>query len=91
MIVVASLEDFDRFRCVDVLQRPDGTFFFNEYRRDPEDAGRWTLIGDHSARRYVTKDEALAAAESSLDWFAEVMKIRRARMTQKPGAANPAD
>lgn len=90
MIVVTSLEDFDGFRCVDVLQRADGTFFFNEYRRDPEDSGRWTLISDHSSRRYSTKDEALAGAESALAWFALVMKARRTTPAQGSGTADPA-
>ncbi|HXY99818.1 MAG TPA: hypothetical protein VEI03_07440 [Stellaceae bacterium] len=91
MIVVASLEDFDRFRCIDVLQRPDGTFFFNEYRRDPEDAGRWTLIGDYSDRRYSTQDEALAGAESSFGWFAEVMQAQRAAAARKPDTTSPVE
>jgi len=26
-------------RCVDVFARPDGTFGFEEFRRDPEDMG----------------------------------------------------
>ena len=25
------------------MKQPDGTFGFNEFRRDPEDAGGWTL------------------------------------------------
>jgi len=26
-------------RCVDIFSRPDGTFGFEEFRRDPEDMG----------------------------------------------------
>jgi hypothetical protein len=56
----------DGFRCVDIFERTDGTFRFKEFRRDPEDAGRWTLIGDYSHQSYPTKDEALRAAASTV-------------------------
>jgi hypothetical protein len=74
--VLTSLEDADRFRCVDIFVRLDGTFGFKEFRRDPEDAGRWTLVGDYSHHIYPTKDEALRAAATSLPWFAETIKGR---------------
>jgi hypothetical protein len=73
-IAVTSLEDADGFRCVDIIERSDRSFSFKEFRRDPEDAGRWTLVGDHSHRRYATKNEALRAAAVSLPWFAETFK-----------------
>jgi hypothetical protein len=37
--VLASVEDSDGSRCVDFFSRPDGTFGFEEFRRDPEDCG----------------------------------------------------
>ena len=74
--VVKSLEDADGFRCVDILERPDGTFSFKEFRRDPEDAGRWTLLGDYSHHSYRTKDDALRAAATSLAWFSVPIKSR---------------
>src|SRR2546430_17180696 len=69
-----SLEDADGFRCVDILERPDGTFSFKEFRRDPEDAGRWTLLGDYSQHSYPTKDDALRAAATNLGWFSASIK-----------------
>jgi hypothetical protein len=72
--VLASLEDADGFRCVDLFERPDGTFGFKEFRRDPEDAGGWTLVADYSHRAYAAKDEALRAAASSIPWLAERIK-----------------
>jgi len=36
-LVLASLEAEGGERCVDVFKRPDGTFGFEEYRRDSED------------------------------------------------------
>jgi hypothetical protein len=67
--VVKSLEDADGFRCVDILARADGTFSFKEFRRDPEDAGRWTLLGDYSQYSYPTVEDALRAAATKLAWF----------------------
>jgi hypothetical protein len=72
--VVKSLEDADGFRCVDILERPDGTFSFKEFRRDPEDAGRWTLLGDYSQHSYPTKDAALRAAATNLSWLSASTK-----------------
>jgi hypothetical protein len=74
--VLTSLQDADGFRCVDIFVRPDGTFGFKEFRRDPEDAGRWTLIGDYSHHTFPTKDEVLRAAVSILPWFAKAIKDR---------------
>ena len=36
-------------RCVDIFSRPDGTFGFEEFRRDPEDMGAWTPVAYYSA------------------------------------------
>ena len=71
-LVLTSLEDSEGFRCVDIFVRTDGTFGFKEFRRDPEDAGRWTLIGDFSRLVYSTQDEALKAAAENISWFAAI-------------------
>jgi hypothetical protein len=42
--------------------RPDGTFGFEEFRRDPEDMGFWTPIAYYSTREFETERGALAAA-----------------------------
>ena len=72
--VIRSLEDADGFRCVDIFKRPDGSYGFKEFRRDPEDAGRWTLLGDYSQHSYATKDDALRAAATNLAWFSASIK-----------------
>jgi hypothetical protein len=43
--VIQSIEDADGLRCVDLIAHPDGTFAFKEFRRDPEDGGRWPDVG----------------------------------------------
>jgi hypothetical protein len=69
MKVISSLEDIHGSRCVDILVRDDGSFTFKEFRRDPEDAGRWTLVSDYSQSGFPTRDAALAAAAAALPWF----------------------
>ena len=60
-------------RCVDIFSRPDDTFGFEEFRRDPEDRGAWTPIAYHSERTFPTVDEALSAARVAVPWLAEVL------------------
>ena len=43
-LVFASIENPQHDRCVDLFRRPDGTYGFEEFRRDPEDAGEWTPV-----------------------------------------------
>ena len=69
MTVITSLEDAEGSRCVDILQREDGSFVFKEFRKDPEDAGRWTLVADYSRAGFATEDAALAAAAAAIAWF----------------------
>lgn len=55
--------------CVDVFQRPDGTFGFDEFRRDPEDDRGWYSIGHHDAAIFESADAALAAARVRIGWL----------------------
>ncbi|MEQ8698723.1 MAG: hypothetical protein RLT05_19480 [Bauldia litoralis] len=70
MKVIDSLEDAGGARCVDLFVRDDGSYGFKEFRRDPEDGGRWTLVADYSGLRYATGEDALAAAADAIAWFA---------------------
>ncbi|MGZ4675046.1 MAG: hypothetical protein ACXVJ7_03290 [Acidimicrobiia bacterium] len=60
-------------RCVDIFSRPDGTFGFEEFRRDPEDMGAWTPIAYYSGRGFASEDEATAAARAAVPWLAGVL------------------
>ena len=44
-VVLESLETDDGLRCVDLFRRPDGSFGYEEFRRDPEErrGGGWLL------------------------------------------------
>jgi hypothetical protein len=71
--VVASPSTRAVDRCVDIFVRPDGTFGFEEFRRDPEDMGAWTPVAYYSSREYNSEEEAIAAARESVVWLAEVL------------------
>jgi hypothetical protein len=60
-------------RCVDIFLRPDGTFGFEEFRRDPEDGGAWTPVAYYSVLAYDTEAEALAAARNRVPWLGDVL------------------
>jgi hypothetical protein len=69
MTAIKSIEDAERLRCIDLIAHADGTFGFKEFRRDPEDAGRWTLISDYSALNCTTEEEAWRRAAAAIRWF----------------------
>jgi len=60
-------------RCVDIFARPDGTFGFEEFRRDPEDMGHWTPVAYYSTREFRTEAEAVEAARIAVPWLCEVL------------------
>jgi hypothetical protein len=64
-------------RCVDIFARPDGTFGFEEFRRDVEDMGTWTPVAYFSDREYATADDAVAAARGCVAWLAAVLDRSR--------------
>jgi hypothetical protein len=60
-------------RCVDIFRRPDGSFGFEEFRRDPEDMGTWTPVAYFSAHRYESELDAIAAARAAVPWLPGVL------------------
>jgi hypothetical protein len=70
-LVFASIETFERDRCVDLFSRPDGSYGFEEFRRDPEDAGAWTPVRFYSSASYPSKETALTAAKQAVGWLAK--------------------
>jgi hypothetical protein len=71
--VVASPSTPAVDRCVDIFRRPDDTFGFEEFRRDPEDMGHWTPIAYYSAREFATEAEAIAAARDAVPWLSAAL------------------
>ena len=71
--VLASHQTRESDRCVDVFSRPDGTFGFEEFRRDPEDMGVWTPVSYYSGREYETEGGAARAALQAVHWLASIL------------------
>lgn len=68
-VVFKSIEDRFHERCVDLFERPDGTFGFEEFRRDFEDQGKWSAVAYYSGTSYPSKDAAYEAAKASVGWL----------------------
>lgn len=75
-LVLASHETFEGDRCVDIFRRPDDSFGFEEFRRDPEDMGAWTPVTYFSGRTFPTEDEARAAATQAVPWLTQLLDHR---------------
>jgi hypothetical protein len=72
-LVFISIENFEHNRCVDLFSRPDGSYGFEEFRRDVEDRGEWTPVQYYSASVYTSKEATLAAAMQSVAWLADAI------------------
>ena len=75
-VVFDSIENAEHDRCVDLFRRPDGSFGFEEFRRDVEDAGAWTPVAYYSRAAYDSTEVTLAAALVAVAWLGEAMKGR---------------
>jgi hypothetical protein len=73
-VVVRSFNMDGETRCVDIFRRPDGTYGFEEYRREPEDGRGWFAIGTYSSRSFDKESDAMANAKASIRWLASVME-----------------
>lgn len=71
--VLASPSTATVDRCVDIFVRPDGSFGFEEFRRDPEDMGVWTPVAYYSTRQFETESDALSAARHAVPWLPAVL------------------
>jgi hypothetical protein len=71
--VMRSLETADGGRCVDLFMRPDGSFGFEEYRRDIEDGRGWFAIAAYGGEKFETLEAALAAARQRVAWLAATL------------------
>jgi hypothetical protein len=66
---LTSLENSAGDHCVDIFVRKDGTFGFEEYRRDPEDVSGWFSLHRFSHQVFATAEDALARAKSTVEWM----------------------
>lgn len=69
--VLASLENALGNACVDIVVRADGSFGFEEFRRDPEDGGLWQRLNRYSQLSFPTEEDARSAARRCVPWLAQ--------------------
>ena len=77
--VFDSVENDEHDRCVDLFERPDGSFGFEAFRRDVEDAGLWTPVAYHSGVSYPSRAAALAAAVAAITWLEPALRGRTSK------------
>ena len=70
-VVLESIENAEHDRCVDLFRRPDGSFGFEVFRRDVEDAGLWTAVAYHSGAAYALEGGGLSGCRRAVSWLAE--------------------
>lgn len=70
--VLQSINDETAQRCVDIFLRADGSFGFEEYRRDAEDARGWFATGGHASLIFQSQDDALKAARCAVAWLSRI-------------------
>ena len=68
--VLNSVNNDSGDRCVDFFRRVDGSFGYREFRRDPEDQGRWSLTAAHDHAIFAAYADALDAAVGQVAWLA---------------------
>jgi hypothetical protein len=71
--VLRSIETPDGGRCVDFFIRPDGSYGFEEYRRDLEDGRGWFPIGFHIEKTFESDEESTAKALVTVSWLKDMI------------------
>ena len=69
--VMQSINASGEILCVDIFRRPDGTFGFDEFRRDPEDPRGWYSVGHHAGLIFEREQDAKAEAMRIVAWLDE--------------------
>jgi hypothetical protein len=86
-LVFISIENFEHDRCVDLFSRPDGSYGFEEFRRDVEDSD-WTPVRYYSGSVYTSKEATLAAAMQSVAWLADAIQQSPSAQKLLPRTSN---
>jgi hypothetical protein len=67
--VLASFETIDGTQCVDVFEREDGTFGFEQYRSESDGSSSWQSLGKYSQLSFASGEEALRLAKQRVPWL----------------------
>lgn len=72
-VVVRSINNNDESLCVDIFQREDNSFGFEEYRRDPETNEGWYKISYFGDSIFSSKEEACRNACKNIVWLKDII------------------
>ena len=67
--VLQSIENDMEDRCVDFFVRTNGTYGFEEYRRDREDDEGWKKMGQYSGTMFSSMEVAKESARYLIGWL----------------------
>lgn len=87
-VVCASFENPYNDRCVDIFLRPDGSFGYEEFRRDAEDRGLWQSLSKYSQLAFDREADVLASANDSVTWLAQSPAWQR-HLRDRPAGPAP--
>ncbi len=72
--VIRSINLDGEYICVDVFMRPDGTYGYDQFRRDPEDGRGWYSIGHNGDAVFSSYEAVLAAAQKAVHWLSDALR-----------------
>ena len=64
------------------FSRENGSYGFEEFRRDIEDGGQWTPVQYYSGVTYLSAVDALASAERGVYWLVDVLAQKPEQRTR---------
>lgn len=67
--VMSSVENRAGDHCVDFFVREDGTYGFEEYRKDPEDGRGWFSLRHYSHLTFGSEEEVMTYASAKVAWM----------------------
>ena len=70
-LVIRSINNNDQSLCVDIFQRKDKTYGFEEYRRDKETNEGWYKVHSYGHNIYFSEQEAFTNAYKNIRWLRE--------------------
>ena len=73
-VVLNSIENLNGDRCLDVFELDNGTFGFEEFRKEPESKTGWVMVGCYSDGIYKTQSLAFLEAQKRVWWLNELQK-----------------
>ena len=77
MTTVQTIADKTQKRRVIVFRRDDGSFGFEEYRRDHEDLRGWFSLRRYGTQVFASESDALQQAKTVVDWLVDAIHLKQ--------------